>query len=375
MVKIAVLGHDALAAEWAARHVVFGNQVAVFGDADWSGALARAERGLTRMLLAPLGDLQAPAVSDDPHEAVRDAELVHVTDAALAPADARVLLWSGASPAPAGAISADPIRPVWLLPGVALTLPAAADPEKLLRAEQLLGEIGMTVLRRDIPAGPVPDTFMIAGGGLRLAQGAADDALDTRAEDDLIAMMQALRGGTHPIGAALAAMEDRFNRRAHIGTDRMAGLPDLAFHVPGAWLDYNGHLTESRYHQAFGDGTEGLFTALGADAAHRARGFSFYTLETHLRHLDEAHVGERIRIATRVLEHDTRRIRILHRMYGPTGAEIATCELITIHVDMAAGKSVPMPDAMAERLRRLVAAQNDTGAPAFAGRGIRSLQK
>ena len=50
-------------------------------------------------------------------------------------------------------------------------------------------------------------------------------------------------------------------------------------------MDYNGHVHESRYLQVFGDATDALLRHLGVDAAYLAAGGSYYTVETHLSHL------------------------------------------------------------------------------------------
>ena len=58
------------------------------------------------------------------------------------------------------------------------------------------------------------------------------------------------------------------------------------------WLDYNGHMTESRYLQVFGDTTDAFLNFIGMDENYRKQGFSVYTVETHIRHVCEVAGGE-----------------------------------------------------------------------------------
>ena len=48
------------------------------------------------------------------------------------------------------------------------------------------------------------------------------------------------------------------------------------------WIDYNDHMTESRYLQVFGDASDALTAYLGVDAAYRAAEGSYHTAETHI---------------------------------------------------------------------------------------------
>ena len=51
--------------------------------------------------------------------------------------------------------------------------------------------------------------------------------------------------------------------------------------VPADWIDYNGHVHESRYLQLFGDASDALLRYLGVDAEYLANS-SYFTVETHL---------------------------------------------------------------------------------------------
>ncbi len=58
--------------------------------------------------------------------------------------------------------------------------------------------------------------------------------------------------------------------------------------VPLDWTDYNGHMNEAKYLQAFGDATDRLMEIVGCDAGlYRRAAAAIFTAETHIRHLDE----------------------------------------------------------------------------------------
>lgn len=116
--------------------------------------------------------------------------------------------------------------------------------------------------------------------------------------------------------------------------------------VLAAWVDYNHHMTEAAYLTAFGWASDALFSYIGDDDAYRAAGHSFYTVETHIAYLREATEDAPLRITTRVLGLDRKRLLIYHEMFhGDTAKLLATTEQMLVHVDMNAARSVAiLPD-------------------------------
>jgi len=207
----------------------------------------------------------------------------------------------------------------------------------------------------------------------------------TRLRDDcLVSVMQGLRTHDHGAGAVLRAYEAKLYSRAHRAAS--GEHPDLsrplelhADRVAPDWVDYNNHMTESRYLQVFGDATDALLRFAGADDAYMATGRSFYTVETHIRHLREVAGGEPVTVETRVLGCDEKRVHLFHRMFHgergrergeERGAELATAEHMLLHVDTAAGRAAPATPEIASRLAEIAAAQAPLGTPEGAGRRI-----
>jgi carnitine 3-dehydrogenase len=146
-----------------------------------------------------------------------------------------------------------------------------------------------------------------------------------------------------------------YEGREHGGWNPGAPIPvPLDLHrttVSQAWVDYNGHLSESCFLLVFGDSSDAFFRRVGVDEAYRAAGHSLYTAETHLHHLGEASEGDPLRLTLQILDVDDKRLHLFHTMYhARSGAVLATAEQMLLHVDTAAGRVAPFPGFLVERL-------------------------
>ncbi|MGE3378671.1 MAG: thioesterase family protein [Nocardioides sp.] len=130
------------------------------------------------------------------------------------------------------------------------------------------------------------------------------------------------------------------------------------------WVDYNGHMSESCYLLVVGDSSDAFFRCIGIDEAYRAAGHSLYTVETHLHHRREASLGDALDFTLQVLDHDSRRIHLFHQVIHAASGEVAaTAEQMLVHVDMAAGRTAPMPGEMLERVAAIDTAHRGLPAP------------
>ena len=137
------------------------------------------------------------------------------------------------------------------------------------------------------------------------------------------------------------------------------------------WVDYNGHMSESCYLLVFGDQSDAFFRLIGIDEAYRAGGYSLFTVQTMIFNLAEAHLGDRLQLSLQLLDADEKRLHIFHAMHNAeTGVLLATGEQMLVHVDMAAGRSVPMPPELSARVQAVRAAHADLPRPPQAGRNI-----
>lgn len=144
-----------------------------------------------------------------------------------------------------------------------------------------------------------------------------------------------------------------------------------AAHVLPEWIDYNEHMSEHRYLQVFGDATDALLRLIGAGAAYVAGGHSYYTVETHLRHLAQARVGEALEVATQILSADAKRIHVFHILQRPADdALLATAEHMLLHVDAAAERACPAGPEVLTAVLRLATAHRALPRPAAVGRHV-----
>jgi acyl-CoA thioester hydrolase len=142
--------------------------------------------------------------------------------------------------------------------------------------------------------------------------------------------------------------------------------------VPRAWVDYNGHMSESCYLLAFGDNADAFFRYVGIDEGYRAGGHSLYTVQTHLHHRREANQGDVLAMTLRVLDCDDKRVHIFHEMFQrDTDVLVATAEQMLLHVDMRTARTSPLPPAQACRIEQVRRAHAALPVPADVGRPLR----
>lgn len=134
------------------------------------------------------------------------------------------------------------------------------------------------------------------------------------------------------------------------------------------WLDYNGHMTEHRYLQVFGESSDALYRQIGVDFGNPRDG-AYYTLSTHVWHRAECHVGTKLWSESEILGFDDRFLHLFHRLYDADGKLMAEGEHLAIHVRH--GKSAPAEPAMLDRVAGIFAAQVGLPVPAGAGKVLK----
>ena len=159
------------------------------------------------------------------------------------------------------------------------------------------------------------------------------------------------------------------------GWDDAAPIPAplrlIAPQVKQAWVDYNGHMSESCYLLVFGDQSDAFFRLIGIDEAYRTAGQSLFTVQTMIFNLAEAHLGDRLALSLQLIDADEKRLHIFHFMHNAaTGELLATGEQMLVHVDLAAGKSCPMPPELQRRVTAIRTAHADLPLPPQTGRHI-----
>jgi carnitine 3-dehydrogenase len=193
-------------------------------------------------------------------------------------------------------------------------------------------------------------------------------------DDNLVAIQQALKANDWGAGKLLAEYEQRLFDRGVASP----AAPDLAQpirtterQVPPDWTDYNNHMNEARYLQAFADATDAFMRLIGCDADYIAAGGSYFTVETHIRHLDEARTAEPIVTDTQVIEGKGKKMRLFHWLRNPAdGRLLATGEHMLIHVSLRTRAASEPGAALREKLEAIAALHAALPAPEGLGRSV-----
>jgi carnitine 3-dehydrogenase len=191
-------------------------------------------------------------------------------------------------------------------------------------------------------------------------------------DDNLIAIMQALKVNDWGAGRTLGAYEKRLFDKGALAVEQDLARPIRTVEraVPPDWTDYNNHMTESRYLQCFADATDAFMRLIGADAEYIAGGLSYFTVETHIRHLDEVKALEPIVVETQVLQGKGKKMRLFHTMCHADGRVLATGEHMLLHVSLDSRATCEPGPRVKARLEEIAALHADLPAPEGAGRAV-----
>ena len=191
-------------------------------------------------------------------------------------------------------------------------------------------------------------------------------ALERKRDNNLVASMRALKAENWGAGAHLNQLDAALRPQT---PDINKPMVTVERAVPLDWVDYNGHMNEARYLQAFGDATDRFMEIIGCDADYIASGGSYFTAETHIRHLDEVHAGAVLRIETLCLMGEGKKLHLFHLMYDGDRL-LATGEHLLLHVDLETRKSSPPAAHIVARLAEIAAAHAGLERPDGIGRAI-----
>lgn len=136
----------------------------------------------------------------------------------------------------------------------------------------------------------------------------------------------------------------------------MSALPAYRTPVRREWIDYNGHLSEAYYVLVFGFATDEVMEQIGLGAAERAQaGSSLYTVEAHVRYLQEVPRGAELVVTTAIAGAAAKKLHLAHEM-RVDGELVATEEILALHVAGDPARSAPFPEPVAARIADVAAA-------------------
>ena len=121
--------------------------------------------------------------------------------------------------------------------------------------------------------------------------------------------------------------------------------------------DHIGHMNVMWYVGKFDEATWNLFTMIGLTPSYlRDSGCGMAAVQQNVTYRRELLPGDTVVVRSRMVEVRDKVIRFVHSMTSAeTGYPVADCELTCVHMDRVQRKSSPLPAALGERARGMVA--------------------
>jgi acyl-CoA thioester hydrolase len=143
------------------------------------------------------------------------------------------------------------------------------------------------------------------------------------------------------------------------------------------WIDYNGHLNVAYYNVLFDRAVDEVYEPLGLGPEYlKATRHSTIVAESHVRYLREVRESDPLKVTVQLLGYDEKRIHLYEEMRHATENWLsATCETMTLHVDMTAKKVAPFPRSVLDALARMQITHEKLPRPEAAGRSIAMPRK
>jgi len=206
------------------------------------------------------------------------------------------------------------------------------------------------------------------------AGGATLRELEMLRDDCLVSVIQGLRTMDYGAGQVLDRYEKAlFDRSSQTAVELDLSLP-LRLHevsVPTEWVDYNGHMNDSRYMQLSSEGGDRFLRYIGMDGAYLDSGRSFFTVESHINYVAQTKAGDHLYVTIQLISHDAKRLRLFTAMRrGDDDALVATAEHMMLHVDTTLDKASPADPTILAVLDRIAELHRTLPLPVQAGRAI-----
>jgi acyl-CoA thioester hydrolase len=128
--------------------------------------------------------------------------------------------------------------------------------------------------------------------------------------------------------------------------------------VEPGWVDYNGHLNMAYYHVLFDRAVDEAFELIGLGPDYlREHNASTFAAEIHTLYRRELKAADTVRVTLQLIGFDEKRMHhYLEMRHAVEGWVAATCENLSLHVDMTTRKVTPFPDDILGNLAVMKAA-------------------
>jgi acyl-CoA thioester hydrolase len=153
---------------------------------------------------------------------------------------------------------------------------------------------------------------------------------------------------------------------------RIAAIDYSGFAVQSEYIDANGHMNVGYYTLMFDKALDLPWELLGIySKLLLQQGMSSFTLETHITYQRELKLGDPLHFDIRILDFDVKRVHYFLRMFHARERFLAaTCEQISICMDMNVRRSTAWSEHALKNIAALHAAHASLPKPPEAGRAI-----
>jgi carnitine 3-dehydrogenase len=170
-------------------------------------------------------------------------------------------------------------------------------------------------------------------------------------DKNLIAILRSLKQQNFAAGNLIVNHEKMISEEKTLKNKIIVSVDRV---IPVDWTDYNGHMNEGRYGQVFSDAADGFLYSVGVDSDYIASGNSYFTVENHIKYLNETLAGEHVYVDTSALLVDGKKLKLFHKMKRKKDkASLATCEQFLLHVNLNTRKSSEPVGEVASKLQEI----------------------
>ena len=151
------------------------------------------------------------------------------------------------------------------------------------------------------------------------------------------------------------------------------GITSEARRVPGAWIDYNGHMNMAYYVMAFDEALDAILDdELGVGPSYvKASNAGPFALQSHVHYLSELLAEDLFYCRFLLLDADAKRLHVAGSMIRQRDEKtVCVMEQVLVNVDHKKRRSAPYPPEVQNRIAALAAAHKHIARPAQIGRPI-----
>lgn len=146
--------------------------------------------------------------------------------------------------------------------------------------------------------------------------------------------------------------------------------------IEESWIDYNGHLNMAYYLVMFERAFDDFHFSIGTGPQYiKSRGMTLYTAQTKIDYLREVHKSAKLIPTCQLLDHDEKKILSWQELVHPDGWVAATCETLTLHIDMSGPRVAPFPEDIMRNIEMVAKAHKNLPVPAKAGEAVALKRK